>query len=72
MTGKSSFSNANSYQEIGEFWDEHDATEFGEQTEVEFEVNIQTQRRYYPIDRQLALKIKQVAEERRYQRRNFA
>jgi hypothetical protein len=35
MTGKSSFSNANSYQELGEFWDEHDATEFGEQTEVD-------------------------------------
>jgi hypothetical protein len=64
MTGKTSLSNANTYQEIGEFWDQHDATEFGEQTEVEFEVNIQTQRRYYPIDRELSQKIKQVAEER--------
>lgn len=64
MTGKTSLSNASSYQEIGEFWDKHDATEFGEQTEVEFEVSIQTQRRYYPIERQLALKIRQAAEER--------
>ncbi|MDQ2694506.1 MAG: BrnA antitoxin family protein, partial [Pseudomonadota bacterium] len=55
---------ANTYQEIGEFWDNHDATEFGEQAEAEFEINIQAQRRYYPIDRQLALKIRQLADER--------
>jgi hypothetical protein len=64
MASKTSLSNAHTYQEIGEFWDAHDATEFGEQTEVEFEVNIQAQRRYYPIDVQLSLKIKQMAEER--------
>ncbi len=31
MPDKSSVSKANSYQGIGEFWDEHDASEFGEQ-----------------------------------------
>lgn len=45
MPGKTSISKARTYQEIGAFWDEHDATEFGEQTEVEFEVNIKSQRR---------------------------
>ena len=30
---KSSISNATSYEEMAEFWDEHDATEFGEQIE---------------------------------------
>ncbi len=64
MPDKTSISNARTYQEIGAFWDEHDATEFGEQTEVEFEVNIKSQRRYYPLDRHLSLKIRQIAEER--------
>ena len=30
---KSSISKANSYKEIGEFWDAHDLTDFWEQTE---------------------------------------
>ncbi len=64
MPGKTTVSNARTYQEIGAFWDEHDATEFGEQTEVELEVNIQSQRRYYPIDSNLSFKIKQAAKER--------
>jgi hypothetical protein len=64
MSGKTPISKAHTYQEIGAFWDEHDATEFGEQTEVEFEVNIKSQRRYYPLDGHLSLKIRQIAEER--------
>ena len=64
MSGKTSVSNARTYQEIGAFWDEHDATEFGEQTEVEFEVNIKSQRRYYPLDSHLSLKMRQIAQER--------
>ncbi len=64
MPNKTSISKARTYQEIGAFWDEHDATEFGEQTEVEFEVNIKSQRKYYPLDSHLSLKIKQIAEER--------
>jgi len=64
MADKSSVSNADTYQGIGEFWDTHDATEFGDQTEVEFEVKIQSQRRYYPVDSRLSSKIRQAAEER--------
>ncbi len=64
MSGKSSVSEAKSYQEIGEFWDEHDSTEFGEQTDVEFKVSVQSQRRYYPIDNTLSSQIKQVARDR--------
>ena len=47
MSAKTSTSKADTYQDIGAFWDEHDATDFGGQTEVEFDVNIQSQRRYY-------------------------
>ncbi len=64
MSDKSSISNAHTYQEIGAFWDEHDATQVGEQIDVKFEVNIKSQRRYYPIDSHLSSKIKQVAKER--------
>lgn len=64
MPDKTSVSNAHTYQEIGAFWDEHDATEFGEQTEVELEVNITSQRRYYPLDSHLSLRIRQIAKER--------
>jgi hypothetical protein len=45
MHTKSSVSNAETYQEIGSFWDEHDATEFGEETHAEFDVKIKFQRR---------------------------
>ena len=37
---KSSISNATSYEEIGEFWDTHDTTDYADQThEVEFELD---------------------------------
>ena len=64
MPDKTSVSNAHTYQKIGAFWDEHDATEFGEQTEVEFEVNIKSQHRYYPLDSHLSLRMRQIAQER--------
>lgn len=41
---KSSISQAKSYQEMGEFWDTHDLTEFWDQTEpADFEVDIQSE-----------------------------
>ncbi|NIR48856.1 hypothetical protein GWO43_10485 [candidate division KSB1 bacterium] len=46
MKSKTSISKARTFQEIGAFWDEHDATEFGEQTEAKFDVNIKFQRKY--------------------------
>ena len=64
MSDKTSVSNAKTYTEIGSFWDEHDATEFGEQTEAEFDVDIKTQRKYYALDNQLSSQMKQIAEKR--------
>lgn len=64
MSDKSSTSKAESYVEIGAFWDEHDATEFGEQTEVDFEVDLKSQARYYPINNQFTQKLKHLAEQR--------
>ncbi len=64
MSSKTSVSDANNYHDIGAFWDEHDATEFGEQTDTEFDVDIKSQRRYFPLDSHLSLKIKQIAKTR--------
>ena len=36
MPDKTPVSNADTYQDIGAFWDKHDATEFGDQIEAEF------------------------------------
>ncbi len=64
MTRKSSISKAGTYREIGEFWDKHDSTDFGEQVDVDFDINIGSQKRYYPIDGFLSTKIKKMAQER--------
>ena len=63
MAHKTSISKAHTFQEIGAFWDEHDATEFGKQKKVDFNVNIKSQRRYYPLDGYLSLRIREIAEE---------
>jgi hypothetical protein len=63
MSHKTSISNATTYQDIGAFWDEHDATEFGGQTNTQFDVNIKSLRRYFPVDSFLSQKIKEVAQQ---------
>ena len=64
MSAKTSTSKSDTYQDIGAFWDEHDATDFGGQTEVEFDVNIQSQRRYYSLDKHLSLELKRISRAR--------
>jgi hypothetical protein len=62
---KTTISKADSYQEIGEFWAEHDLTDFWDQTEpVEFEVDIQSEKMYYPLERDLANEITRIAQRR--------
>lgn len=61
----SSISNKSSYQGIGEFWDTHDLSEFWDQTKsASFEVDIETQRIYYPIDSKLSEDILEHARKR--------
>lgn len=64
MSGETSISKARSYKDIGIFWDEHDATEFGEQIDAEFEVDIHNQVRYCPIDNNFTNSLRQLAEKR--------
>ena len=62
---KSSISQAQSYQEIGEFWDTHDVTEYWDTTEpVEFEVDIQSEVRYCALESTLAHKVSEIAWQR--------
>ena len=59
---KSSISNARSYKEIGEFWDNHDLADYWDQTEeADFEVEIRAERRYFPIEHTLADKMREIA-----------
>ncbi len=62
---KSSISQAHSYRETGEFWDTHEITDFWDATEpVEFEVDIQSETRYYALDRKLVEEVGQIAWQR--------
>ena len=62
---KSSISQAMSYKAMGEFWDTHDLTDYWEQTEpAEFEIDIQSESTYYPVDRVLSTRMAKIAKER--------
>lgn len=62
---KRSISQAQSYKEIGEFWDTHDLGDYWEQMEpVEFEVDIQSEVRYYAVESTLAARIAEIAWQR--------
>ena len=62
---KSSISKARSYKEIGEFWDRHDLSEYWDQTRpVKFEVDIQSEIIYYPLESSLSAKVRSIAKQR--------
>ena len=62
---KSSISKARSYQEIGEFWDTHDVTDYWELTKpVEFEVDLESDVRLVALEPDLATKVNEVAWEK--------
>jgi hypothetical protein len=62
---RSSISKAESYKEIGEFWNSHDLADYWDKTEpVEFEVDIQSEVTYYAIDNKLSAKIMSLAKKR--------
>jgi CopG antitoxin of type II toxin-antitoxin system len=59
---KSSTSKAQSYKEIGEYWDTHDIAENWEETKpAEFEVDIKSEVTYYAVDNKLSAKVKEFA-----------
>lgn len=59
---KSSISEAHSYTDIGEFWDKHDLSDFwGKTRRVRFDVDIESEVTYYPIEQNLSTKIQLLA-----------
>lgn len=62
---RSSISQAQSYQEIGELWDTHDVTAYWDATApVEFDVDIQSEVRYCALESTLAHKVSEIAWQR--------
>jgi len=62
---RASISKGRSYEEVGEYWDEHDASEVWDQgAPVEFEVDIKSQKRYYPLERGLSERVNEIARAR--------
>jgi hypothetical protein len=62
---KSSLSEAQSYKEIGEFWDNHDLTDYWDKTKaVEFDVEIESEATYFPVETSLSAKLVSLAKQR--------
>ena len=62
---KSSISKAQSYAEIGKFWDEHDLSDYWSNTRrVKFDVVLEPEATYYPVSKDLAEEIKSVARKK--------
>ena len=60
--GRSSISKARSYAEIGKFWDEHDLSDvWGKTRKVRFDVVLEPEATYYPVEKTLSEKIQSVA-----------
>ena len=55
---KTSISKAQSYKEIGEYWDTHDIVEYWEEIRpAEFEIDIKSEVIYYAVDCELSEKV---------------
>lgn len=62
-SSKTPISDASSYREIGEYWDQHDLSEHGDSThEVEMDVDIRSSVMYFAVEKSLAEKLRSVAE----------
>jgi len=62
---KTSISGASSYREIGEFWDEHDLSDYWDQThDVQMDVEVDSSTFYFPVEKTLAEKLRAEAENR--------
>jgi hypothetical protein len=60
-----SISKASSYADIGDFWDNHDLTDFmGQTSEASFEVDLKSKTTYYALDSELSSRIARAAQSR--------
>jgi hypothetical protein len=62
MKNKTSISNANNFEEIGKFWDEHSLGDYEEQTkEVKFKVDLLEIKKYIAIEDNISESITKTA-----------
>ena len=62
---KTSISKKSSYKEIGDYWDVHDVTEVWDKTKkVEFDVQIESETIYYPLEKSLSESVHTLAKKR--------
>ena len=62
---RSSISSASSYMGIGEFWDKHDLSRVWNKTKkVAFDVRIESEVTYYPVEKKLSDKVQSLAKKR--------
>ena len=62
---KATISGGRSYQGVGEYWDEHDLSDFWKLTKpVDIEVAIKGQRHYYPLEESLSQRVTRMARAR--------
>ncbi len=65
VENKSSISNQDSYQKIGEFWDSKDLSDVWDETEeVEFNIDLQSDVYYYAVEKSLSSKMHKIASEK--------
>ena len=62
---KSSISQGRSYQEIGEYWDNHDLSDVWEETQpADFTISGHAKTIYYPVESGLSQKLREAAQQR--------
>jgi hypothetical protein len=65
ISRKSSVSKARTYAEIGDFWDEHDLSDYwGRTRSVRADVDLESEESLYRIERGLSESIRRAAKER--------
>ena len=63
---KSSISESSSYEQIGEFWDSHDLTEYESHLkETNFEINIKKEKTYCALDNEISKQVLILADKKR-------
>ena len=61
--GKSSISKANSYDEMGDYWDTHDASDYWDEVpSTQFDIDVNSRAIYYPVDMALAQEMRAIAK----------
>lgn len=63
--GKTSISNAASYEDMADFWDAHDSADYWDEVpSAEFDIDVYSQAVYYPLNMPLAMAMRKIAKQR--------